>query len=182
MVNRFSRILDKICLCIGALLFSQFPLFIQYYTQQLSGRVFELQRQVEATRQVAMQSGKDVDQYIQKFLSSSDLDFVLQGQLMQQLIFRWNYYSEGLFALEHATLWMQPVNFVRYFDWSIARSTYENYSTGFTLNSQGLLFAGAGMIIGYLFSIILKSMIRWVYIGLKKYFASTNKLDSQVLH
>jgi DUF2937 family protein len=169
MVNRLGRIFDKICLCIGALLFSQFPLFIQYYSQQLSGRVFEMQRQIEAIREVASHSGKDIDQYIQKFLSSNDTDFILQGQLMQQLIVRWHYYTDGLLALEHASLWMQPVTFVRYFDWSIAKSTLENYSVGFTLNSEGFLFAGLGILIGFLFSNCIKWILKGLYFTLCSY-------------
>jgi hypothetical protein len=180
MANRLCRIIDKLGMCGGALLFSQLPLFIQYYTQQLVGRVYELQWQVEAIRQVAIQSGKGLDQYIQKFILSTDPDFVLQGQLMQQMMSRWHYYSEGLLALEHASLWMQPLIFLRYFDWSVARSTYDNYTAGLTLNSEGLVFGGLGMIAGYLLALSLRGLAYIIYINLKQYLYSPQKKKSEI--
>jgi hypothetical protein len=172
MVGWLGRILDKICLFAGALLFSQFPLFIQYYTQQLSGRVDELKWQIDAIHQAALLSGKGIEQYINKFLSSQDADFVLQGQLMQQIISRWHHYSEGLFSLEHATVWMKPILFIQYLDWNVVHSTFGLYEMGLTFNMEGMVFGIIGMMIGCLFSIWVRLSFAFVVSILKRFVFS----------
>ncbi len=179
MASWLCRIIDKVGMCAGALLFSQLPLFIQYYTQQLAGRVHELRWQVEAIRQVALQSGKGLDQYIQKFISSADPDFVLQGQLIQQMVSRWQYYSDGLQALEQSSLWTQPLVFLRYFDWSVARSTYENFTAGVTLNSEGLIFGGIGMILGYLCALCLREVANVLFVQARKLLKNSDAVPSE---
>jgi hypothetical protein len=64
---------------IGAFVASQIPEFIQQYTQRLAGHVNELYRLLNQMRQVASYSNKTLDQYIQKFITSSDPDFARQG-------------------------------------------------------------------------------------------------------
>lgn len=176
MTRGLGKILDKICLFMGALIFSQFPLFVQYYTQQLSGRVHELKWQVEAIHQAALQSGKGIEPYIQKFMSSHDSDFVSQGQLMQQIISHWQDYSDGLFALEHTTIWMKPITFIRHFDWSVAQSTYGLYEIGLTINREGMVFGITGMVVGYLLSVLVRFSLTFALSLLKKWLAATPRI------
>src|ERR1700675_1311335 len=103
-----AGIFDKLLALIGALVLSQAPVFMQAYIHQLSGHVAELQWQMDSMQRVAAQSGKTLDQFVQKFLASTDLDFALQGQVMQGIIERWHNYSDGLLALQHATVWTRP--------------------------------------------------------------------------
>lgn len=160
-MNKFiGSIYEKICLLIGILIFSQFPLFIQNYVQQLSGRVHELHWQIDSMRQMASQSNKTLEQYIHKFLSNDDADFISQGKILQETVNRWNRYSEGLFALEHATVWSKPLMFLRYFDWNIVVKTYDHFEPGFTLNLEGIVFACIGMACGSLFYVCTRIVFR----------------------
>lgn len=157
-----AGIFDKILALAGALVLSQAPVFMQAYTHQLSGHVAELQWQMDSMHRVAAQSGKSLDLFVQKFLNSTDIDFQLQGQLMRGTIERWQNYSEGLFALQHATVWTRPFVFIRHFEWNIAHSTYESFDIGLTLNIEGIVYALIGMLIGYLVAVLLRRILAWI--------------------
>lgn len=156
-----AGIFDKILALAGALVLSQGPVFMQAYTHQLSGHVAELQWQMDAMQRVAAQSGKSLNQFVEKFLTSQDKDFALQGQLMWDTMERWHNYSEGLFALQNATVWTRPFVFIRHFEWNIVQSTYESYDIGLTLNIEGIVYALIGMLIGYLIAVLLRQMLAW---------------------
>jgi hypothetical protein len=145
-----SSILDRIFALLGALLFSQFPFFIQQYTQQLAGHVAELQWQIGALAQLASQSGKSLEQYIQKFSNSIDPDFSLQGHFMQGLVQRFDRLSEGLQALQQATVWERPFIFIQYFHQSIASATYENFKPGLAFTVESAAYLLCGLLVGYL--------------------------------
>ena len=143
------KLLDRIFAALGALLFSQVPLFIYYYMQQLQGRVAELLGQKEALIRVAAQTGKTLDQYILKFLNSSDPDFSAQGHLMQGLLERLKTLSTGLSQLQNATVWEKPFIFIKAFYWDIASSTWSQYAIGIPLSIEGGVYAFAGLLVGF---------------------------------
>jgi Protein of unknown function (DUF2937) len=141
---------------LGALLFSQIPFFMQQYTQQLAGHVAELQIQIAAIDKLAGQSGKTLQQYIEKFSSNSDTDFVLQGHFMQKLFDRFNEMSEGLNALQQATPWFHPFVFIKFFQTNIGLSTYASFKPGLSLTLESGLYMLAGLLFGYLFYQLLR--------------------------
>jgi Protein of unknown function (DUF2937) len=158
MVKWFGKIIEKIFIVSGAFFFAQTPMFMQYYVQQLTGHLSELHWQIDAMRRVAAQSGKGLESYIEKFTSSSDPDFVLQGRLMQGMVDRWHGYSEALQALQNSDVWMRPLVFLKRLDWSVARETYDSYEIALIFNSEGVLFAAFGMLFGYAMFIIFKQI------------------------
>src|SRR5262249_23609355 len=125
-----KKIFTRLFILFGALLFLQLPLFINGYTQQLFGRVAELKLQNEALVKIASQNGKTLDQYIYKFLSSSDPDFHGQGEWMQLSVKRLYALKEALFNLEHATLWQRPFIFLKTFNLEIGKTTLIHFAPG----------------------------------------------------
>lgn len=143
-----SGLMDRIFAVVGAFTFSQWPLFMQHYQNHLTGHASELLIQIEAMRRAASLSGKSLQEYVLKFLSSSDLDFKNQGELMQQMIDRQRHLTEALESLQQAPLYFKPFFFIKYYDKNIGYSTWESYQTGFLFNGEGAIYSLIGIIFG----------------------------------
>jgi len=153
------KIIDRIFAVIGALLFSQLPLYMLYYTQQLQGHVAELKLQVDAMGHAAAQTGKSLHQYVLKFLSSTDADFNSQGHFMQGMIDRFDSLSTGLQALHNASVWERPYVFFKYFNIEIAKSTWSHYKVGVPLSFEGAIYALFGILAGLALFFLLKRLL-----------------------
>lgn len=163
MMAWIGSIISKVFMVMGALLLSQMPLYMQYYTQQLDGRVSELQWQIEAIGQMATQSGKDLDQYIGKFLTSDDPDFKLQGRFMSETRERWNDFSNNLKALKQSTVWTRPFIFIRNVNLTIAQATLASFQPGLTLNIEGAVYIVVGMVLGSVIFYLLRQLLRILF-------------------
>lgn len=162
MFQWLGRILDRLFVVFGALLFLQAPIYMQQYQHQLIGRVAELQLQVQAMRRVALASNKTLEQYIQKFLTYPDNDFSQQGSIMSETVARSQKLSEGLLALDRATLLTRPWTFLKYFNYEIGRSTLHNFQLGMPFTEEGLIYALAGMSIGYFLYLALRRLFSYI--------------------
>lgn len=163
MFRWMGKILDRLFVVAGALLFLQLPLFMQQYRLQLTGHVAELKLQVTAMQQRAQMTGKTLEQFIQKFQNSSDADFAHQGQIMTNMVDRMHDLSDGLFALDHASVLSRPFQFLAHFHYDIVRSTMRTFEMGITFTLEGLVYALAGMIIGYLIFLAVSRLCFSIY-------------------
>ena len=157
------NMLDRISAVIGALVFSQAPMFMQQYQQQLEGHVAELRIQIEAMRQVALQSGKDLSQFILKFTSSPDLDFSRQGDLMHKMTDRYQDFLQNSLALEQSTAMTRPFVFLSHLNQDIASSTFKTFNLGLEFSIEGLIYALLGIFFGYSFFAGLKKIFRLIF-------------------
>jgi hypothetical protein len=158
MFKWIGGLIDRIFAVAGALAFSQIPLFMQQYQLHLSGHVAELQMQVQAMRNSAALTGKSLEQYIMKFLNSSDLDFKNQGDLMRAMIQRYENLAEGYNALQNATAYAKPFLFIQYFDRDIAQATWPAFQMGFSFNLEGAAYVLMGIVFGLITYWILRKM------------------------
>lgn len=149
MKEWFPRMIDRIFAVIGALVFLQIPLFIQQYSQRLSGHLEELRYQVGLLNEVSTQSGKTLQEFISKFVHSSDLDFSRQGELLQAMIQRLDKLNNAYLGLHNSTLFTKPFVFMYYSDWEILRSTMTSYKVGVPLSIEGLIYGIIGIFVGY---------------------------------
>lgn len=149
MLRWIGGLCDRICAVIGAIICAQAPLFMQQYSQQLVGREAELHHQVEAMRQAASISGKTLEQFISKFLASGDIDIARQGELMQNLVDRWQALTKALSALQHSSVFERPFIFLGHLNVDTFKSTFYNYSIGLPLTLEGAVYAIIGIAIGY---------------------------------
>lgn len=157
MLRLLGGLMDRVCAAAGALLFSQAPLFMQQYTQQLVGREAELRLQMNGMQQTAAISGKTLEQLIQKFIDSPDSDFHRQGEMMQSLVSRWHHLSDALLAMQTSSTWTRPFEFFYYLDLDVARSTVKSFAFGLSFSSEGMTYALIGLMAGYLaFSVLRK--------------------------
>lgn len=168
MFKWLVTLLDRLFAVAGALVFSQAPLFIHQYSLQLAGHQAELNLQINTMRQAALQTGKSLDQYIQKFISSTDHDFQLQGEIMQAMVVRWNHLSETLSSLQDSSLFHRPFIFLQHFDTEIVKSTANNFHLGIPLNPEGACYAVIGVIFGFLTFFIIRKIVGFPFQFMKK--------------
>ena len=149
MKEWLPKIIDRICAVVGALLFMQFPLFAQQYSQRLSGHLEELRYQVGLMNGIAVQSGKTLQEFILKFAHNSDIDVGRQGELMEMMVTRLGNLNQALYSLNHSTVFTKPFTFIYYSDWEIFKSTMASYKLGIPISIEGLVYGMIGIFVGY---------------------------------
>ncbi|KIC76425.1 Uncharacterized protein DB41_GD00030 [Neochlamydia sp. TUME1] len=174
MLKGLVGLIDRLFAVIGALAFSQFPLFIQQYQQNLLGHVEELKIQLQAMQSAASVTGKSLQQYIVKFLNSADTDFQLQGALMNNMVERYYTLNDSFQALQEASIYFKPFLFIKYGDWKIAKLTWQSYKIGISFTSEGAIYAGIGVIVGVAIYGLLSKLIK----GLWEYYYQAEEKSS----
>lgn len=160
MFKWVGNLVDRLFAVTGALLFSQVPLFMQQYQQQLLGHVSELKIQLDAIKKAAALSGKNLPEYVLKFLNSGDKDFIHQGELMNQMIYRHENLMSGYNALSDASLYGKPFYFIKYLDFDIAQSTWKSFDFGFAFSLESSVYAIIGIIFGLTLYWILSRSVK----------------------
>jgi len=160
MIKFFSKIIDRILVVICALVFSQAPVFIQQYQMNLLGHVDELHLQVNAMKWAAEHNGKNLEQFIGKFMRSDDIDFFHQGEIMSSMISRYDSLSEALKALKNATIVTKPYYFFKYYNHEIAKSTANAFVFSLPLNLEGLTYAFIGILFGMMTFAAIQGIFR----------------------
>jgi len=149
MKKWFTSLLDRIFAVASALCFAQIPLFMLQYQQQLYGHIAELKVQVDAMQKVASATGKTLPEYISRFTSSGDPDFMGQGFLMNGMIERTFSLSEASHSLSSATVYEKPFVFFNHLSWDIVSSTFSNFQPGIPFSVEGVVYAFIGIVFGY---------------------------------
>lgn len=149
MLRWMGRWIDRLFAVLGAILFSQAPLYMHQYTQQMAGHVAELRWQYQAMEQAAWQTQKTLPLYIEKFTKSLDTDIVQQGKIMSSTIERYASFQEALTKLTGASAFGKPFIFLQYINPEVAKNTLTIFEPGFPFTEEGLAYALLGMILGY---------------------------------
>lgn len=147
--------LDRLFVLLGAVLLSQAPLYVQHYTTQLAGHAEELQFQVHQLEASAVLAGKPLSTYIQKFVNSNDEDFARQGQLMKDMIDRSFSFKMALENLQTASILKRPFIFIAHFNFDVAKASWATFEYGLAFSLEGLAYALAGGLLGYIIFILL---------------------------
>jgi predicted exporter len=164
-----NGIMDRIFIVAGAFFGSQIPQFMQQYTQRLAGHVEELHYLLDQIRLIA--SHRNLDQYIYKFLSSSDQDFVQQGVFMQTLFSRWQNLSSALQALNESSLFTKPFVWMKHFDYDMAWATLKSYQPGFSLTLEGIYYTFLGILFGFLLYQLISKSIQFLFSSFKRFLS-----------
>lgn len=161
LVSAMFSLVDRFCVVVGAFIGSQIPTFMQQYTQRLAGHVDELQHLLHQIGQMASQSGKSLEQYVQKFLSNSDPEFVQHGNFIQNIFSRWEELQQSLFSLTNSPMWLKPYTFFMGLQYDIAHSTLDFFQPGFNLGMEGMCYAGIGGLVGWALYHIVSITLRF---------------------
>lgn len=157
------KFLERVFVVVTALLFLQAPLFMQEYRQQLAGHVGELQLQVDLMQLAATQSGKNLKDYVKKFRQSLDQDFSNQGEIMDNMVTRFQDFSQALNEFDNATVLTRPFVFMWHFHYDIASTTFHAFNIGLPLTYEGGIYALLGIFVGYGIFVVLRGCINLVY-------------------
>lgn len=163
MFRLIGGIIDRVFSLTGAVIFSQAPSFLQQYQQQLTGRIEELKWQVKVMEESASLTGKNLQEYINKFLINDDLDFRHQGEMMKNSLDRLNSYLNQLNGLELSTPFGKPFIFVQNHDWNIIKSTWANFQFNVPITVEAALYGLFGMVIFYSIFSLFKSIVKPVF-------------------
>lgn len=148
---------DRIMAVLGAFIFCQIPSFMQQYTQLLLGHLEECKRLLATIEHNASQSNKTILEYIQKFLTQQDPDFVNTGLLLQNIQQRSIELSTSYSNLQQASLWKKPFVFLSQLDSGIFKETYSGFVPALSFSLETIVYALFGMV----FAIMMLRLASW---------------------
>lgn len=149
MIKRcIQKILERIVISLCVILCMQLPFFITQYTHQLRGHIDELKWQVEQMTMAASSSGKNLDQYISKFVHNSDPDFANQGLMMRTVMQRFEKLSDAWMQLKNSSAFTRPFVFFRYVQSDIFSATFQDFKMGISFTFESIVFGLIGILIG----------------------------------
>lgn len=152
--------MDRLSAVSGAAIFSQGPMYVQEYAQQLYGHIAELQYQIDKVSQTAQQHGENLQEYIKKLHSNSDPEIQAQGIFLDEMIKRLNTFTEALANLQSTDVWKLPYVFFENINWNIAQDTLNAYEPGLPITAEGTLYTIFGLIIGYFSFVIIRKSFK----------------------
>jgi hypothetical protein len=133
-----------------AVTLSQFPEYAQQYTQRLGGAVDELRVITEDFDRAADASGLDRQTALARYNGSADAFLADRGDSMGRTFVRYETLTETLARIEGAGPVERLQSLPAYLDTDIGRRTLENYKPALPVTIEGVLYAGAGFILGYM--------------------------------
>ncbi|HMD61878.1 MAG TPA: DUF2937 family protein [Opitutaceae bacterium] len=142
-----ERILDRVLCVAGAVLFSQLPEFMQQYLQRLEGHLDEARLGLDRFKEAAARSGTTLDKLLAAPGRGANPSLEALGGLVRSAVARVDELAAADAALRHASAWTRPFVFASHVDLGIARATWSVFRPAVPTTAEGLLYAGAGMIL-----------------------------------
>jgi len=127
---------------------SQFPEFVQQYTQRLGGAVDELRAFVVAFDNDAAAAGLTRTEALAEYQTVTTEFLMAQGARAEERIDRYERLSAGQAALEAAGPFQRALVFARDHDNAIARNTLAAFRPAVPVTPEGFVYAGAGFVLG----------------------------------
>lgn len=151
-------------LALGVAL-SQFPEYAQQYTQRLGGAVDELRIVTEKFDRDARDAGLDRQEALTRFEASSDTFLAGRGTSEAANFARYEQLSTTLARIQNASAIERFQMLPAYLDTDIGRRTLENYQPALPVTVEGILYAGGGLLVGYL---IMSGLWRFIAMPFRK--------------
>ena len=139
--------------------FSQFPEYAQQYTQRLGGAVDELKVITTDFDNAAKDAGLNREQALDRYEHSPDTFLAGRGTSMAQTFARYADLSATLEQLRGATAMQRLRMLPNYFDSDVGERTLDDFKPAVPVTIEGLLYAGAGLVIGYIIVSALYSLL-----------------------
>jgi hypothetical protein len=147
-LSKRLNLFAMVCVVLAAgLVGSQLAEFMQQYTQNLSGRRAEAQREVRGLVDRAAEAEMPLGNYLTEFSGSSNPVFAREGQAMRARVDRATDLDEAYHELRHAGLVAKPFVFAAYVDGEVAADVWRNFRPALPLDSASLLYCGLLMAI-----------------------------------
>jgi Protein of unknown function (DUF2937) len=149
-----------------AVLLSQFPEYAQQYTQRLGGAVDELRTITTEFDSAATAAGLTRQQALAHYAQSPDSFLEGRGGSMTATFARYDQLSLTLAELRQAGPLQRLEHLPDYLDSDVGKRTLDDFQPALPETNEGLLYALAGLVLGYvivsaLISLLLLPFRRW---------------------
>ncbi|HHY48440.1 MAG TPA: DUF2937 family protein [Alphaproteobacteria bacterium] len=129
---------------------SQFPEYAQQYTQRLGGAVDELRIITAEFESAATAAGLTRQQALERYRAAGDTFIEGRGASMATTFTRYETLRATLAEIQGATGWERFTLLPKYLDTDIGRRTLEHFQPAVPATAEGIAYAGAGLLVGYL--------------------------------
>lgn len=161
----FRRLLNGLAGIAGAGSLSQFPTYYQQYLQRLGGRLDQAQIQVARIETAAREEGMTLTQYIEKFGSSLDSTYQQQGAVLREEVVDLSRLRGAVDALTQAPPIERPLRLLQHIDTETARTALSDFAFGLPLTTEGMVYAGIGLIVGLFILAGMERLLRGLFRG-----------------
>jgi hypothetical protein len=144
----FRRLVDGIFAIAGAAVLSQFPEFFRQYLQRLGGRLDQAALHEARIAAAAREHGLSIADFVQHLTANADAVVRSEGQNVLAALADVERLRVAYGVLAAAQPFERPLVWVRHFDEGVARATLDQFVPAVPLSTEGLLYAGLGMVIG----------------------------------
>jgi len=160
LAGRLAGLFRLVIVLGAALAGTQLAAFMDAYEQNLSGRVDEAEREVEAIIERARQADMPLWAYLEEFQNASNPVFVREGGALQARISRAAFLADDLRALDEADVVLKPFVFLGRIDARIAWDTWERFTPAVPMSAVGLIYTGIALLVGLILSELLIAAVR----------------------
>ena len=163
MIQWLSGFIDRLFVVAGALVFSQAPQYFNQYMHRLTGHSEELKIHIRSIQQAAAKNGLELPEYLGTFTRHQDSIINSHGILMEEMFSRYSALSQASLALQESTPLTRPFIFIRHLNLDIAKATVLQFQPGLLLTTEGVVYAIAGMGIGYALFQLIKFIVSPIF-------------------
>lgn len=156
VLTPFGEILDRIICIFLVLLFMQLPMYINQYVDVLSGARMEARRTYDDLGSRARENGLSVVDFVERLKANEDVIARESGEVAENVVARFEKYSDALDALTRGTVWSRPFQLMAHYDRSIHAAMH--FEPGLPLHAEGLIYA----LVGLVFALLIVGLGRWL--------------------
>lgn len=148
-----------LAMATGAVLGVQFPAFIQQYLQNLSGRIDELTKILEAAELKALDAGKNLNSYAQYLAQHDDPIVRPEGAQLLESITRLEQLNAAFDRLSQADALQLILAFAQSFDSATFDNTLLRYQPSIVLDQTAAIYGLVGAILVFVGLRILAGLV-----------------------
>lgn len=145
VLKRTASLGDKLACVVFAVALNQFPLYVNQYTNALSGALTEAGKSYEELNKAASTFGQDIDTFLRNLEASPTQEAHKSAQIHRSALERYTHYKGDLARLQQASMWSKPFVFASCFDWSLHRAV--QFRPGLILTAEGGVYALIGIVL-----------------------------------
>lgn len=143
--NFFGNLTDRIITVLLALILSQVPIYMNQYTQVLSGAHMESESTFLELEARAAQYNQTVEAFLYELTQNEDPKVKDNAEVSLNTVERYLDYDKALRSLEASNAFTRPFNFIKHFDQRIR--TALNFKPGILLTWEGFIYGLIGVIL-----------------------------------
>ena len=143
-----GRLFNGLAAILGAAGSAQFPEFFQQYLQRLGGRLDQTHDDLARLLADVQELGLTLEAYLQELMASGSTAAKQTAERELERIDQAERLEQAYYALREAAPWEKPLAFVENFDTQIAEDTLQAFAPAMPATTEGLVYAGVGMLIG----------------------------------